>query len=200
MRRYLLPVILLLSIAGQAQDFLVTRKLDTIYCRIIALQGDSVVYSTPNNAGHSTMGRSNLLQLNYASGVEINIENTILAPNYDQAIPTTSDSMYHLGVKHARLYYTDYKAAGTGTLLTSFFVPYGLIPAIACSATPPNYSHMNVPNPKLLSDPNYYKGYRTEAHKIKRKKVWKNFAIGTGASVVAYSLGFIMLLAALGVE
>jgi hypothetical protein len=97
-----------------------------------------------------------------------------------------NDSLYLLGERDAVRYYRGYKAAATGTLLASFFIPLGLIPAIACSSTPPSAKNLGYRDQNLIKNPGYYDGYTDKAYKIKKKKVWQNFTIGTGVMVAYY--------------
>lgn len=100
------------------------------------------------------------------------------AGSYDDAL---------LGQSDARKYYGGYQGAGTGTFLTAMlFGPViGLIPAAACSSTPSDQARLTFPNPKLAQNMSYYTGYTEEAHRIKSKKVWGNFAFGSVVSILA---------------
>jgi hypothetical protein len=76
-------------------------------------------------------------------------------------------------------YYKGYKAAGTGTLVTSLFLSplVGLIPAIACSSTPPDRYNLSYPDEDKMKKNEYYSGYTQKAKKIKQGKVWTNWGI-----------------------
>ncbi|QMW05344.1 hypothetical protein [Spirosoma foliorum] len=89
------------------------------------------------------------------------------------------------GQVDANRYYKGYTGAGTGTFFTSFlFGPIiGLIPAAACSSTPPTPERLGMPNVRLAQNPNYVAGYTQEARRIKSKKVWSNFGIGSGLAI-----------------
>lgn len=91
-----------------------------------------------------------------------------------------------LAKSDARRYYDNYTGATTGTALTTLLVSpiIGLIPAIACSSTPPSDYNLNIPNEKLERNSKYYNCYKNEAKKIKSKKVWTTFGISTLINVV----------------
>lgn len=93
----------------------------------------------------------------------------------------TYSDMFLQGRSDAKLYYTGYKGAGTGTLLTSMLLSplVGLIPAIACSSTPPKGENLTFPRAELARNPDYVSGYTFEAKKKKSNKVWSNWGIGT---------------------
>jgi hypothetical protein len=90
----------------------------------------------------------------------------------------------------ANRYYDNYKGATTGTALTTLIVGsvFGLIPAIACSSTPPSDYNLNIPNEKLERNPKYYNCYKNEAKKIKSNKVWTTFGITTFINIVAIAI------------
>jgi HKD family nuclease len=43
---------------------------------------------------------------------------------------------------------------------------------------------LNIPDNELTKNSEYKKAYSEQAHKIKKKKVWTNFGIGSGAWVL----------------
>jgi hypothetical protein len=64
----------------------------------------------------------------------------------------------------------------------------GLIPAIACSITPPATENLNYPDKELWKKNDYETGYRYRAKKIKQKRVWGGFAIGTVSAVIVIAI------------
>ncbi len=63
------------------------------------------------------------------------------------------------------------------TVLTSPLI--GLIPAVSCSMTEPNVANLGITDFEKMSKPQYKKCYTEKAHKIKKKKVWQGFGIGS---------------------
>ena len=93
------------------------------------------------------------------------------------------------GEKDAEANYKKYKAAGTGTLVTSLVSPLlGLVPAIITSTTQPSVKNLQVPNEEFLNDKDYAQGYAKKAKKIKQRRVWTNWGIGFGANLAAVLL------------
>ena len=89
------------------------------------------------------------------------------------------------GQKDATRYYVEYTGAGTGTLVTSLVSPLlGLVPAIACVATPPKQKNLNFPSAELLKNPDYHRGYDARAKKMKQGKVWTNWGVGLGVNLI----------------
>jgi hypothetical protein len=102
------------------------------------------------------------------------------------AVVSLTENLFMKGQVDATKYYTKYKGAGTGTLITSLVSPLiGLIPAIACSSTQPREINLGYPNPALMKNPDYYLGYTQKAKKIKQGKVWLNWGIALGVNLVA---------------
>ncbi|WP_266367019.1 hypothetical protein [Tellurirhabdus rosea] len=92
---------------------------------------------------------------------------------------------YYRGTRDADQYYTGYKGAGTGTLIASLISPLaGLIPAIACSTTPPREMSLGYPNSTTYEHADYRMGYNRQAKKIKSRKVWTNWGIGLGTNLI----------------
>ena len=96
------------------------------------------------------------------------------------------------GQKDADNYYGCRKCGTTGTAVTTVFgtAVLGLIPAITCSKKIPLDKNLVVPDKNLLNNQSYMAGYRLEALKIKKKKIWTAFAIGCAVNVVTGLLFF----------
>ena len=97
------------------------------------------------------------------------------------------EATFEKGVADASIYYTGQNSGKTGTLLTSLLINglVGLVPAIACSSNAPKIQNLNIPNMEVYQkNPEYARGYQTQAKKIKSKKIWKNWGIGTAISTV----------------
>jgi len=98
--------------------------------------------------------------------------------------PMDEGLLYMKGVGDAQTFYSRYTPAGTGTLIVSLLSPLaGLIPAIACSSTPPKVKNLGMPYSSYSTNPHYLMGYKAEAKKKKSRKVWKNFGIAFGINL-----------------
>jgi len=96
-----------------------------------------------------------------------------------------SDSLYLRGQMDAFKFYNDYHDAGMAILVASLASPVGgLIPAIACSGTPPKTQNLNCPDIQLFTNSgSYYRGYTEGARKIKNNRVWKSWFTGFGVNM-----------------
>ena len=109
----------------------------------------------------------------------------------DPTIPLNNVELYEQGVVDAIKFYEPTRCGSGGTIATCIVLSplFGLIPAIACSATPPSDTRFIMPNRKLAENDIYRNGYRKQAHKMKQRQIWKSFAFAT----IAYAL--IMIVA-----
>jgi hypothetical protein len=119
------------------------------------------------------------------------------APRYEPS-PTVnevntdsnSDKMCDKGAQDARVFYTG-KNCGSGwvSALSVLASPLtGLITAAVVVGTKPSYDNLSVPTPSLLRNADYMGCYQNEAYKIKKKKVWQGWGIGSAAFLIVYLL------------
>lgn len=95
------------------------------------------------------------------------------------------DSSFERGVRDAKIFYSKHSKPAGFTLVTSLLTgPLGLIPAIACSSTPPKTHNLGLPDVALMRDPKYNEGYSQTVFGIKKQKVWRNFKIGFVVSLI----------------
>lgn len=169
--------------ACYAQDILTTRSGEDILTSIVEVGQTEIKYKKFENKEGPvyTIAKAEVLMIRYENGTKDIFEKDPTPVVTGPASGTASNGdMYLKGQRDAQLYYRGYKGAGTGTLVTAAALNwlFGLIPAIACSSTAPSDKNLDCPNPELLKDGYYRQGYVQQAHKTKRKKVWKNFWIG----------------------
>ncbi len=105
-----------------------------------------------------------------------------------QDAPLDEKDYYELGKKDAKLFYKSYKDAAIITFLVSaipiYGIPLGLTSGLAISLIPPSSYNLHYPNQKLMENDTYRYGYKMEAQRIKRKKVWKNYGLGVATGSV----------------
>jgi hypothetical protein len=68
---------------------------------------------------------------------------------------------------------------GVATLIFSPVI--GFIPAAVTSGAEPNRKNLNYPDEDLMKDYDYYTSYVQESKKIKKRRNWKYFGIGSAA-------------------
>lgn len=194
----ILSFLLLLSQLLFSQDII--KQLDgaTYPVKIMKMTKDSVFCQSVTGDSSFVLAKVSLHSLQYSNGVRMNFYE-VTAKVSDTLVVSQGDA-----IADANRYYTKYRAASTGTLISSMFFPLlGLIPAVACSNTTPLPSSLDMPDPSKASDPAYNQAYTAQAKKIKSKKVWKNYGIGAGVGVgvrVAYVVGIIVLISSIAVE
>ena len=202
-------VCLLVSAYAAAQDVLIKRNGEEINAKVLTITPGEITYLLPNNpqdslagpAREQTLARREVFMIKYGNGVKEVFEDAQTPPVQTIAYEPESKpvavrkenkaEMFERGKFDARSYYRGYTGAATGTLITSLLSPVaGLIPAVACSATPPGGHNLQFPNYELYKDGSYQTGYRQQAHRIKAGRVWRNWGIGLGVN-----LALIVLLA-----
>ncbi|MFN0049641.1 MAG: hypothetical protein ACKVOU_11010 [Cytophagales bacterium] len=118
------------------------------------------------------------------------IENTFINQNF--ASDSVKNSFLH-GVNDAKQYYNP-TYIGQVVFWESFFVPeIALFTNVVASNTSPDEVRCVSDNYEKFNDPNYKAGYKNAALKMKRKQIWKNFAVG-GITHVIIVVGLIILL------
>ena len=188
MNKSIVFFLFLLFLTGEhllAQDLIILKTGNEIAAKVFEVNPETIRYKRSDNpeGPDYKIPVQDVLSVKYASGAK---EVFVSPPESSNGLENLSEAERQAqGREDAKQYYKDWRGASTGTLVTSILSPvYGLIPAIACSVTPPEKRNLNAPNEGLLQDPFYFKGYRAQAHSIKAGKVWKNWAIPTGVWLV----------------
>jgi hypothetical protein len=101
----------------------------------------------------------------------------------------TGQNVCTQAAQDARFSYTGQNSGkGWTAAVTILLSPLiGLIPAAACSAQAPNDSNLNIQNSEMRNNSEYYNCYKEEAHKIKKKKVWTSYGVGSGIWLILYA-------------
>jgi hypothetical protein len=173
----------------KAQDILTLRSGDQLNGKIVRINQKDIIFIPRGVTDTTIILRDVIEKAKYQNGNLV----IFTSPDYLISSPGTGfDSAYYIGISDAEKYYIGYKGASTGTLISALAFPFNIIPAIACSATEPQDQNLGIPNSSLRHNPVYYNGYKNEAHRIKKHKVWQNYAIGSGAI-----LGFFILVSAI---
>lgn len=165
-----------------SQDVITKQNGDEIKAKILEVTNTELKYKKFDNLEGPvfTMKLNEVFMILYQNGTK-EVFNS--SKNVEE---TTQDSeqTYQSGVTDSRQYYKSYKAAGTVTLLTSLLSPLvGLVPALACSLTPPSDENLDYPSHEKMKNPDYSQGYKNKAKKTKSGKVWMNWGIGFGVNV-----------------
>ena len=104
-------------------------------------------------------------------------------------IKASNNDYFSKGKEDAAKFYSNYKYAGTGTLVVSLLSPLaGIVPAVVCSSKDPKIKNLNYPDDELFKNIEYNKGYIKKAKRIKSGRVWTNWLVAFGANLFVYVL------------
>ena len=166
-----------------SQDVITIKSGEDISAKILEIGQTEIKYKKFDNQTGPTYSilKTDVIIVRYENGTKdlFNV-NTPTSPTISTTISNSDNgNLYLEGQLDAVKYYKGYKAAGTGTFVTSLFLSplVGLIPAIACSSTPPDRYNLNYPDEDKMKKSEYYSGYTQKAKKIKSGKVWTNWGI-----------------------
>lgn len=168
---------------AKAQDYIFLLKGDTINANVILLSKTDLHFIKSNSLDTTLLEKSQIEKIVYKNGTIVNLNKR---QNY-KFMPGQLgyDSLFNLGYDDAKNHYERYKAASTGTFITTVLSPVlGLIPAVTCASTKPQNNNLDIPNMELAKNQSYYLGYTESASKIKKKKVWGGYAGGCLAYVL----------------
>lgn len=109
--------------------------------------------------------------------------------------PVKTDREWMLqGTKDAGLFYHGYGTAACITGGAAAYLPlFGLVAALSTATVAPRIKNLGIPDPEYAKNPYYVMGYTQQARKIKNRRIWTSFGIGTGTFI-----GLLVLLNASG--
>jgi hypothetical protein len=170
------------SLSALAQDIIYKTSGEEIKAKVIEINPTRVLFKQPDLFADSlfSLARQDVFMVKYANGAKELLQDQVeeISP---AAVERSPAELVQLGRLDARRSYTGNKAI-TGAALTGFL----FFPAVVViAAVPPKITLNDVPDHQLLSNPYYYKGFRSQAHKKKLGKVAIGGAVGL--------LGLIML-------
>ena len=176
----LLIVLLVFPFAVHSQDVLTTTTGMKISIKILEATHKKIryVYFANQQGPVQTISREDVAGITYADD-KMNTEPGKYSTN-SKAIDDAT-----LGRQDAEIYYRPGPAVGATfatTAVTGGIL--GLIPAIACSSTPPADKHLYYPDSTLMERTAYREAYITTAKKIKQRKVWGAYGMGIATAIL----------------
>lgn len=186
MKKILLSVFLLFLFAfsGFSQDVITKSNGDEILAKILEVTQNDVKYRKfdQQNGPIFTISKAELLMVKYENGSK-DVFNSQNKKNFDKS---DSEALELKAREDAKMNYRGQKSGAGWTAAATFvFSPVlGIIPAAICSSSEPDKANLNIKDPELMKSGVYDKAYTEQAHKIKKKKVWTSFGIGSGAWVL----------------
>lgn len=194
-RTGILLLLLLATVTLHAQDTI--RKINgkMILARIDSVRKYDVGYHyySGSISRKGAVSKSIVANIAYADGRRDTfflVENNTVSKR-SPLLQMPADTLYQLGLRDAKRYYTGYSGSSTGTLLATFpgSPLLGFIVGSACALTPPKEKNLGFPNAALQQNTSYHDGYYKKARRIKNGKIWASFGIGVLANIA----GFIVL-------
>lgn len=184
----LISVYLSISFLSFSQDIITKKNGDEIKAKVTEITGTEVKYKKfEYQSGPTyTVSKSEIFMVKYENGSKDILNEVSASPTVNTNTSEANNvDMEEKGKQDAITFYKG-KNSGAGgtfaaTMLTSPIL--GLIPAIACSSTEPSDENLNFKDRQLTKNPDYYKGYSKQAHKIKKKKIWTAFGLGSAVYI-----------------
>ena len=170
---FIFPLILL-TILVKGQDVITLNDGNQIKCKVIEVDTNKIKYLK------FPFLDSNIYSLKKSDYSQVYFQPTRIDKGGLMSKQDLMDS-YKKGASDARKYYGSLPIGG-GTAVFYVSVLFGglggLIPAVACASTPPQEKNLHLPPTALKDNKGYMTGYRTQAYRIKRGKIWLNFGVG----------------------
>lgn len=176
-----LLILIFASMSLFAQDIITTKSGDDIKAKVLEVNTTEIKYKKLDNLDGPIFSilKSEVLIVRYENGTKDIF--VVTKPNNDQKNSLLGEDPYKQGKEDAKKFYKGRNSGGVGTACASIFASplLGLIPAIACTSASPNSDNLNYPDYELMKNSEYNLSYKAEAHRIKKKKVWSGYAIGS---------------------
>jgi hypothetical protein len=180
----------LMSLNLFAQDVITTKKGEDIFSKVIEITLNEVKYRKQDNLSGPLISilKSDIIMIRYENGIK-DIFNAI-EQNKPEPIVVEEEDNFHVGQQDAQKYYKGYRPAANGTLATGILLSplLGLIPVFVTIGEEPQDINLNYPDAKKFKNKDYNSGYKAEAFKIKKTKVWTNWGIACGVNLLLFSL------------
>jgi hypothetical protein len=186
----LLLTLFVFCVPAIAQDVITLRDGKEMHVKVTEITPSEVKFKQKNET--HTINKGDIVMISYKGGRKEYFSENHYEKKENNGV-NKIDSISHIddsimaerGKADAKKFYKKYKNPESWTITTTFLASpaVGLIPAIMCSATPPNEKNLNCPYPDLLNTPAYGNAYREKAHKIKAGKTWIGYGIGTAICV-----------------
>ena len=169
---------------AKAQDRVTLKTGEEKNVKIVEVGINEVKYKKTIDGPLYVLKKSDIFMITYADSTK-DLFGTEKNTPVINTPPSVTHTDYEKGVRDAEIFYSP-SGATTGTFLTTIFgtALLGLIPAIACSSTPPKHYNLDIPLDRITLSNEYNLGYIDKASQIKKRKVWKVWGIGLGINVI----------------
>jgi hypothetical protein len=179
---FLLSLLVLMTNFSFSQDLITKKNGDDFKAKVIEVTTAEIKYKKVDNLNGPlfTILKADVLSIKYENGTK----DIFSEVQSTQEKNISFDADMKLKGKEDAI--NNYKGNNSGAAwtvgTTVLFSPLiGVIPAAVCSSSEPEEDNLMVKNPELMKNPTYNQAYKEQAHKTKKKKIWKNFGIGSAA-------------------
>ncbi len=170
----------LISNYNFSQDIITKKTGEDILSKILEVGQFEVKYKKFDNLSGPifTIQKTELIMVRYENGTKDLFSDMSSSKGN---VESSNVNMLTQGKEDAKMNYKGRRSgAGWTTATTIILSPIiGVIPAIACSLTEPNEDNLNYKDSELMKNNIYNESYKKESHKIKKRKIWMNFGIGS---------------------
>jgi len=172
-----------------AQDVIILKDGSEIKAKVTEVGVDEIKYRKAESGPIYITRKKEINSITYADGTNEVI--TVVKSDKD-----TIPNAYMLGVSDADKYYNcnNCGSFGVGASAVLLGPMFGLIPTVMVSSTPPSSVNLVIRKKEMMNNQEYMKGYREEAYRIKKSRVWT--AYGTGIAI-EFAAFLILLFSAL---
>ncbi|MDX5348934.1 MAG: hypothetical protein LPJ89_11275 [Hymenobacteraceae bacterium] len=175
-----------------AQDQIRLKNQQAFDVKIISLNKEQVIFhhfrAPATELFAIDINKIETIKLANTAALPVDSAVAIFTASAEEPAPNAATELYNLGEVHAR---ENYKARGPQvfTFVTSVGAPpVGLVSALVFSTTKPNEFNMVAPDYEMFKNNNYRIGYLREAKKIRQRKTWTAFGVGTLLFGVVYGI------------
>jgi hypothetical protein len=164
-----------------SQDIITKKSSEDIKAKVIEVTSTEIKYKRFDNQNGPTFTllKSDVLIIRYENGSKDMFNES----QYNSSGNSSISDMSFRGKQDAIANYKGKNSGAGWTAATSIVLTplFGLIPAVACSSSEPLEENLSYKEPDLMKNSAYNQAYVEQAHKTKRKKIWTNYGIGSGA-------------------
>lgn len=174
---------LLLTSITYSQDIITKTNGEEIKSKVLEVTQTEIKYKRFDQLDGPTftISKSDLFMIKYQNGSK-DIYTESDKKKYSSG---NDDDMIQKGKEDATMYYKGRNSGAGWTAATSVLLSplFGLIPAAICTSSEPSVENLNAPKAELMKNSAYTKGYTEQAHKTKKRKIWKSYGIASGVWV-----------------
>lgn len=182
----LLLIIGLIPYLAKSQDVIMLKNGDEIFGKVIEVGVDQLKYKKSEDSPIYTVNKSEVFTVKYQNGTKDIFKEEIKAE-----VRQVPEDMRLKGIEDAERFYNGRNCGAGGTAITTVLLSpiAGLIPAIACSSTPPK--DLNMRMPKAYADNQIYSSaYKDQSRRIKKRRVWTAFGVSVAFNAALFFLLF----------